>query len=150
MGWLVREVRDQSSCTVKSPRVCVVNSAAERPRFMPANIVITDRQTHPKADLNPSPWAESGLVFNFLASYRARNCTRISPSASNMRPSLLPDYRTCGGFAYLRNPQCFNIHHLFKWDYQTNSDSNSCFFPPLTSEENPCFLYSSFHGIKAG
>lgn len=83
----------------------------------------TDIHTPPKADLNPSPWAKSRLVFNFLASYSARNCTCISPSTSNTRPSLLPDCKTCDRFAYLGNPQCFNIHNLFKWDYQTNSNS---------------------------
>lgn len=126
----------------------VTRSVCSQQRSWKVSYCSHHRQTPPKADLNPPPWAKSGLLFNFLASYRGRDGSRISPGASNTRPSLLPDYRTCGGFAYLRNPQCFNIHNLFKWDYQTNS--NSCFFPPFISEENPCFLYSSFHGIKAG
>lgn len=63
-----------------------------------SQLLLTD--TSPKTGLNPSPWAESGLGFNFLASFTAKNCTCISPSTPNARPSLLPGYRICDGFAY--------------------------------------------------
>lgn len=115
---------------------------------MPANVVITVRDTPPKADLNPPLWAESGLVFNFLASYSARNCTCISPSASNTRPSRFPDCRTCDRFAYFRNPQCVNIHNLFKWDYQTNSDSNSCFLPQSLAKRILAFCTPPFMELR--
>lgn len=69
---------------MKSQRVFVVNGTAERPRVMAAKVVTTDRHAPPKTDLNLPPWPESGRVFNFLASYSARNA-HVSPQVHQTR-----------------------------------------------------------------
>lgn len=129
------EARSQGSHTARSQRA--LWSVVQLKGLGSCQLTFSPRiDTHsPAAGVKPALWAESRLVFNSLPSYSARNCTWIYPSASNVRPSLLPGCRTCDRFAYLRNPQRFNIHNFFKWDYQTNS--NSWVFFLITTEENP-------------